>query len=77
MPAVEELLLDCLAQFLTEDEKDRLVGLHLGVSLQVEQALAMMCRCSDCSPPSIQKFSDELKVLKLPTLGRQGRMCCS
>ena len=35
MPAVEELLLDCLVQFLTEDEKDRLVGLHLGVSLQV------------------------------------------
>ena len=32
-PAVEELLLDWLAPFLTEDEKDRLVAWHLGVSL--------------------------------------------
>lgn len=32
-PAVEELLLDWLAPFLAEDEKDRLIALHLGVSL--------------------------------------------
>ena len=32
-PAVEELLLDWLAPFLTEDEKDRLIAWHLGVSL--------------------------------------------
>ena len=32
-PAVEELLLDWLAPFVTEDEKDRLIAWHLGVSL--------------------------------------------
>ena len=32
-PAVEELLLDWLAPFLAEDEKDRLIAWHLGVSL--------------------------------------------
>ena len=32
-PAVTELLLDWLDPFLTEVEKDRLVGWHLGVSL--------------------------------------------
>ena len=32
-PAVEELLLNWLAPFLTEDEKDRLIAWHLGVSL--------------------------------------------
>ena len=30
---VEELLLDWLAPFLAEDEKDRLIAWHLGVSL--------------------------------------------
>ena len=32
-PAVEELLLDWLAPFLTDTEKDRLIAWHLGVSL--------------------------------------------
>ena len=32
-PVVEELLLDWLVPFLTEVEKDRLMGWHLGVSL--------------------------------------------
>ena len=32
-PAVEELLLDWLAPFLTETEKDRLIAWQLGVSL--------------------------------------------
>ena len=32
-PAVEELLLEWLALFLTEEEKDRLIAWHLGVSL--------------------------------------------
>ena len=32
-PAVEELLLNWLAPFLTEAEKDRLIAWHLGVSL--------------------------------------------
>ena len=32
-PVVEELLLDWLAPFLTEEEKDRLIAWHLGVSL--------------------------------------------
>ena len=32
-PVVEELLLDWLDPFLTEEEKDRLLGWHLGVSL--------------------------------------------
>ena len=32
-PAVTELLLDWLAPFLAEVEKDRLMGWHLGVSL--------------------------------------------
>ena len=32
-PAVTELLLDWLDPFLTEVEKDRLIGWHLGVSL--------------------------------------------
>ena len=32
-PAVEELLLDWLAPFLTYAEKDRLIAWHLGVSL--------------------------------------------
>ena len=32
-PAVEEMLLDWLAPFLTEDEKDRLIAWHLGVRL--------------------------------------------
>ena len=32
-PAVTELLLNWLAPFLTEVEKDRLIGWHLGVSL--------------------------------------------
>ena len=32
-PAVEELLLNWLAPFLTEDEKERLIAWHLGVSL--------------------------------------------
>jgi len=32
-PAVEELLLDWLAPFLTEAEKNRLIAWHLGVSL--------------------------------------------
>ena len=31
--AVEELLLDWLAPFLTKEEKDRLIAWHLGVSL--------------------------------------------
>ena len=31
-PAVEELLLNWLVPFLTEDEKDRLIAWHLGVS---------------------------------------------
>ena len=30
---VEELLLNWLAPFLTEDERDRLIAWHLGVSL--------------------------------------------
>ena len=33
-PAVEELLLDWHAPFLTEEEKDRLIAWHLVVSLQ-------------------------------------------
>ena len=32
-PAVTELLLDWLYSFLTEEEQDRLLGWHLGVSL--------------------------------------------
>ena len=32
-PAVEELLLDWLAPFLSEAEKDRLIAWHLGVNL--------------------------------------------
>ena len=32
-PAVTELLLDWLYSFLTEVEKDRLIGWHLGVNL--------------------------------------------
>ena len=32
-PVVEELLLDWLAPFLTEDEKDRLIAWHLRVRL--------------------------------------------
>ena len=32
-PAVTELLLDWLDPFLTVEEKDRLLGWHLGVSL--------------------------------------------
>ena len=32
-PAVTELLLDCLDQFLTVEEQDKLLGWHLGVSL--------------------------------------------
>ena len=32
-PAVQELLLDWLDPFLTEEEKDRLIAWHLGVSL--------------------------------------------
>ena len=32
-PAVTELLVDWLAPFLTVEERDRLVGWHLGVSL--------------------------------------------
>ena len=32
MPMVEELLLDWLNSFLTAEEKDRLIGWHLGVS---------------------------------------------
>tara|TARA_A100001011_G_C14125319_1_gene763045 strand:- start:711 stop:929 length:219 start_codon:yes stop_codon:yes gene_type:complete len=32
-PAVEELLLDWLAPFLTETEKDRMIAWHLGVCL--------------------------------------------
>ena len=32
-PAVEELLLNWLAPFLTEEEKDRLIAWHLGVCL--------------------------------------------
>ena len=32
-PVVEELLLDWLYSFLTVEEKDRLTGWHLGVSL--------------------------------------------
>ena len=32
-PAVEELLLDWLVPFLTEEEKDRLIACHLGVSI--------------------------------------------
>jgi len=32
-PAVEELLLNWLAPFLTEEEKDRLIAWRLGVSL--------------------------------------------
>ena len=32
-PVVEELLLDWLDSFLTEEEQDRLLGWHLGVSL--------------------------------------------
>lgn len=32
-PAVEELLLNWLAPFLTEEERERLEGWHLGVSL--------------------------------------------
>ena len=32
-PAVTELLLDWLDPFLTEEEQDRLLGWHLGVSL--------------------------------------------
>ena len=31
-PAEEEFLLDWLALFLAEDEKDRLIAWHLGVS---------------------------------------------
>ena len=31
--AVKDLLLDWLAPFLAEDEKDRLIAWHLGVSL--------------------------------------------
>ena len=32
-PAAEELLLDWLATFLSEAEKDRLIAWHLGMSL--------------------------------------------
>ena len=32
-PAVTEVLLDWLDPFLTEEEQDRLLGWHLGVSL--------------------------------------------
>ncbi|AII42170.1 hypothetical protein KR100_01965 [Synechococcus sp. KORDI-100] len=32
-PAVKELLMDWLAPFLAEDEKDRLIAWHLGVNL--------------------------------------------
>ena len=32
-PAVEELLWDWLAPFLTKDERDRLIGWHWGGSL--------------------------------------------
>ena len=32
MTEVEELLLDWLYSFLTEEEQDRLLGWHLGVS---------------------------------------------
>ena len=32
-PAVEELLLEWLDPFLTEEKKDRLIVWHLGVSL--------------------------------------------
>ena len=32
-PAVEERFLDWLSPFLTEEEKDRLIAWHLGVSL--------------------------------------------
>jgi hypothetical protein len=32
-PVVEELLLDWLASFLSEAEKDRLIAWHLGVRL--------------------------------------------
>ena len=32
-PVVEELLLDWLDPFLTVEEKDRLLGWHLGVNL--------------------------------------------
>ena len=32
-PAAEERLLDWLAPFLTEEEKDRLIAWHLGVRL--------------------------------------------
>ena len=32
-PAVEELLLEWLDPFLTEEKKDRLIAWHLGVSL--------------------------------------------
>ena len=32
-PAVEELLLNWLAPFLAEEEKDRMIAWHLGVSL--------------------------------------------
>ena len=32
-PAVTELLLDWLVPFLSEEEQDRLLGWHLGVSL--------------------------------------------
>ena len=32
-PAVEELLVERLAPFLSEEERNRLVGWHLGISL--------------------------------------------
>jgi len=32
-PAVTELLLDWMNPFITETERDRIVGWHLGVSL--------------------------------------------
>ena len=32
-PAIEELMIEWLNPLLTQDEADRLVGLHLGVSL--------------------------------------------
>ena len=41
-PAVTELLLDWLDPFLTEEEQDRLLGWHLGASLELDWGIATL-----------------------------------
>ena len=44
-PAVEELLLDWLAPFLNEAERDRLIARHPGVSLQLSVIAVLLLTC--------------------------------